>query len=1028
MVPWRVWVVAAVIVFASVPLLVVPPGWGDVRAESYVPHDEAKADGSGRGEGAADSAHTSDAAVLDRINATLRAGSTDPPQTVLPYFGLVVTSEDADQARNLFNTLDVGVTRYHIVFNGNGHANPTAGLFAEAHRRFGDRFHFTHNPENAGKAAAWNEVARQGFGAHNAAFVTLSGCGIYPQAGSLAGYVAWVREGVEACGTVHHTAWDMFSLTRKGWDTLGTFDENLYPSDGEGLEYEARAHAAGVVTCRSRQYPSTPAASPAAKGGEREKLRGMERRHQKGGRYLLEKWGLRPSPEAAAPLPFAHPFNNERIPVKDCWVLDPAYRFCVQTGRGAEAPEQGCRVKTQPIIAGLLAKAVPPAAPPVAAVPPTSLGGAVKDVSNNDQLLHAIELLLAEGAANPSSSIPVFGMMATPTDADLARNLLAKLDVGVTAFHVIFNGVDRTGKMTGLLAEAQKRFGAQFYYTHNEKNAGVSVGWNQMITRGFETRNAAFVVLGDADLHPHPGHLRTYVDHVYSKGLLPESACGIVSYTEWALFALTKLGYDTLGTFDENLWPAYGEDIEYLVRMQAAHLNMCVVPGPPLRFTHVGSPNFKRDRVVQGMVGRHRNGQPYLQVKWHFDLFKRPTPIVGHYMHPFNDSRIPIRNGWIFDPAYRSCVETGQGKMIPGTRFCEWNAKDLVPKLVAASELAAAGGGFVAVPRAVTPPPPPPAAAVPSLPPPPPTDEHQAVVARIGALLSRAAAEPNPAKKIPFFGLMVTATDARLAKKLLEAIDVGVSFFYLIFNGPDATGAMTPALEAARDAWGPSKIAYKHNVVNSGVSVGWNLMAEHGFNHMKLDFVVIGNADLVPHPGVLARYLQYANAGNIQKCAVVSLHEWAFYGLTRRGFDTLGFFDENLWPAYGEDIEYIIRGQAAGLQYCDAPNMTFTHEGSPNFKRDRQVAAMVHRHNNGQAYLMTKWGFDVHKRPKNGQWSIVKHFMHPFNDARIPIKNCWTVDPEYRQCVQTGKGLTRTVRYCAFNRQLADKLIPEIAD
>ncbi|KAJ9467661.1 hypothetical protein DIPPA_07946 [Diplonema papillatum] len=275
--------------------------------------------------------------------------------------------------------------------------------------------------------------------------------------------------------------------------------------------------------------------------------------------------------------------------------------------------------------------------------------------------------------------------------------------------------------------------------------------------------------------------------------------------------------------------------------------------------------------------------------------------------------------------------------------------------------------------------------------------EHQELLEILGRTLLRGEQPPEGEQVVPLYGVLCTPTDAGFAKDLLRKIDVGVAAYYVIMNGVDRTGSIVPFLRAAQAQFGARKFMFRENAENEGVATGWNHFVTHGFDVLKVNLVVIGNADMHPDPGNMTMFLNFSNSQDAQaRCGVAHYLGFALFGLTRYGYEALGTFDENLYPAYGEDVEYVVRALAVSVDRCDGPQQLFyTHFGSPNVQQNSAFQRMVVRARNGQSYLQAKWGFDIFKHTD----PITGHYFHPFNDARISIKK-WIVDPKMRKCIK----------------------------
>ncbi|KAJ9466881.1 hypothetical protein DIPPA_01984 [Diplonema papillatum] len=964
-----------------------------------------------------------DRTLLDQVSLVLTRGQTEPSDEVVPAFGMLCTSIDASFARRLFGSFDVGVQRFHVIFNGQDPRGEILPFLKEASRVLGeDKFFFRHNEANAGVAVGWNQMRERAFEVAGVDLLMIGNADLIPKAGSMAAFLRYARSEsrVKTCGVLHFNEWALFGLTRFGYEQLGSFDENIWPAYGEDIEMIVRAQASNVALCTVPGMSFTHLGSVNFK--KNRALQAQVSRHHNGKAYLLEKWGFdihkRTNPITGH---FMHPFNDARVP-KTAWLYDKGYRQCVEHGGGLmDREKHHCLYHTAELLPKLTAGALyyndsvvaPPTSTELHENKGNALSVAVASMTPADRtLLDQVSLVLTRGQTEPSDEVvPAFGMLCTSIDASFARRLFGSFDVGVQRFHVIFNGQDPRGEILPFLKEASRVLGEdKFFFRHNEANAGVAVGWNQMRERAFEVAGVDLLMIGNADLIPKAGSMAAFLRYARSESRV--KTCGVLHFNEWALFGLTRFGYEQLGSFDENIWPAYGEDIEMIVRAQASNVALCIVPG--MSFTHLGSVNFKRNGALQAQVSRHHNGKAYLLEKWGFDIHKRTNPITGHFMHPFNDARVP-KTAWLYDKGYRQCVEHGGGLMDQEKQHCLYHTAELLPKLAAgalyyndsvvapptSTELHENKGNALSV-------------AVASM-----TPADRTLLDQVSLVLTRGQTEPSD-EVVPAFGMLCTSIDASFARRLFGSFDVGVQRFHVIFNGQDPRGEILPFLKEASRVLGEDKFFFRHNEANAGVAVGWNQMRERAFEVAGVDLLMIGNADLIPKAGSMAAFLRYARSeSRVKTCGVLHFNEWALFGLTRFGYEQLGSFDENIWPAYGEDIEMIVRAQASNVALCIVPGMSFTHLGSVNFKKNRALQAQVSRHHNGKAYLLEKWGFDIHKRTN----PITGHFMHPFNDARVP-KTAWLYDKGYRQCVEHGGGLMdREKHHCLYHTA---ELLPKL--
>jgi hypothetical protein len=122
--------------------------------------------------------------------------------------------------------------------------------------------------------------------------------------------------------------------------------------------------------------------------------------------------------------------------------------------------------------------------------------------------------------------------------------------------------------------------------------------------------------------------------------------------------------------------------------------------------------------------------------------------------------------------------------------------------------------------------------------------------------------------------------------------------------------------------------------------------------------------------------------------------------MTTRTIERAGFLDENFYPAYHEDIDYMWRAHLVGLTNDHAFEWKFDHVnggglGSANQKAVDQYVYRLMRGDSSN-YLWGKFGncsgFLV--------WSHVpvSGWRRPFNSSGVP-NSYWALDPMRRACV-----------------------------
>jgi GT2 family glycosyltransferase len=217
-----------------------------------------------------------------------------------------------------------------------------------------------------------------------------------------------------------------------------------------------------------------------------------------------------------------------------------------------------------------------------------------------------------------------------------------------------------------------------------------------------------------------------------------------------------------------------------------------------------------------------------------------------------------------------------------------------------------------------------------------------------------------------------------LLDKMLLSIDHPVGGVIIIDNG-DVVGAL-PDL--------PFEVRVIAPGYNIGVGASWNF-------GMKITpaapWWLITNDDLEFGPGDLARTEAAVDPG---AAALYYMLGMACFGVTFHALRAVGFFDENIHPAYNEDLDWGRRADLAGVIKVQA-GFTGTHVGSAAIYSDPALrVANGYTHASNDRYYAAKWG-----GPKQGG----ETFATPFNrgghvgDWRLDIarlrENAWPTKP-----------------------------------
>jgi GT2 family glycosyltransferase len=170
---------------------------------------------------------------------------------------------------------------------------------------------------------------------------------------------------------------------------------------------------------------------------------------------------------------------------------------------------------------------------------------------------------------------------------------------------------------------------------------------------------------------------------------------------------------------------------------------------------------------------------------------------------------------------------------------------------------------------------------------------------------------------------------------------------------------------------------------NLGVAASWNL----GIRENPGPWIIANSDIYLRDESAISIIVSKLNEFDLVIACCLSL-----FGIKREAIEKAGTFDENFWPAYNEDLDYVTRlVLTGGTIYECAVNVE--HEGSSTLKSDQRVQRVIlATHGMNDEYFLKKWGG---KQPNTyrghrvyGRWS------HPFNDPGVSPKE-WIRDEEF---------------------------------
>ncbi len=143
---------------------------------------------------------------------------------------------------------------------------------------------------------------------------------------------------------------------------------------------------------------------------------------------------------------------------------------------------------------------------------------------------------------------------------------------------------------------------------------------------------------------------------------------------------------------------------------------------------------------------------------------------------------------------------------------------------------------------------------------------------------------------------------------------------------------------------------------NLGVAGSWNKFHDE----LCADNIIIANDDVSVHPHTIEKLLAMADA-NPSQVLFAGESRWnafSLFLLKRAGYEKIGGFDTNFYPAYYEDNDYVRRAHLLGYQLMTSAEATYDHIPSSTLARYTLQEKEIH-HNNfrrNTSYYMSKWG------------------------------------------------------------------------
>jgi len=179
-----------------------------------------------------------------------------------------------------------------------------------------------------------------------------------------------------------------------------------------------------------------------------------------------------------------------------------------------------------------------------------------------------------------------------------------------------------------------------------------------------------------------------------------------------------------------------------------------------------------------------------------------------------------------------------------------------------------------------------------------------------------------------------------LLQRLLDSAERGTvkpDGYIIVDNGGKAAGKLT--LPPNTEVVTPGK--------NLGVAASWNLMLDMAGEEP----IAIANDDMTLGPSAFGAMQAALSVAPFALLVTDWRFPWILFAQTRECTERVGYYDENFWPAYWEDIDYKRRLKLSGID-VRLVQAEHTHVGSASAGSADARRGMEY----GRGYYKLKWG------------------------------------------------------------------------
>jgi len=244
-----------------------------------------------------------------------------------------------------------------------------------------------------------------------------------------------------------------------------------------------------------------------------------------------------------------------------------------------------------------------------------------------------------------TKALPVIGTTVVNSTSWIKR-LLLSVDYPVENFLIINNnGRGELNEELNSMRDINTKFIKKLSILEMPQNIGVACSWNLTIKCYLNAHY--WMIVGD-DIAFTPGFLKEMYDTVNSDGDIGiiHGYGGDFGDGAWDLFLIRDIIIKTFGLFDENTYPAYCEDADYIMRLihrpikKVTSLKSTYYHGPGVAseyYTHGSQTKKKSGELFDKLTNINVMNFEYLTKKWG-DGWRMSAPTKL----PFEGQEIPI--------------------------------------------------------------------------------------------------------------------------------------------------------------------------------------------------------------------------------------------------------------------------------------------------------------------------------------------------------------------------------------------------